>query len=293
VSEAQTSHPESAAARPEEDEDGSLLLDELSERLATLRVLREDDPDARGRLLEEIGVRGAAEVDIVNQMSDRKPLWRPDRFLEAHRMAMRSLEVLDRNGVRSPAVPRLGPLKPVAQWSSGQVTRFLVKNHQNTVIDRIRKLYERREVNSADGTPERAMLRRARMDAYRVEPGFKGKTLGIPAFLVGGAALSAVFSAVQSGVRSALESEILTVLFALIVVLVFLGAAWSAVYGAAVARRRLHLALDEPIRALYETIGACGQPPKDQTTNFAIYAIALFLVAWFVVPAVIYQIFLR
>jgi hypothetical protein len=36
-----------------------------------------------------------------------------------------------------------------------------------------------------------------------------------------------------------------------------------------------------------ETIGACGPPPKDQTTNFAIYAIALFLLAWFV----IYQLF--
>jgi hypothetical protein len=287
MSEAPTARSDGVEVRPEDD--GSLLLDELSERLATLRVLREDDPDARGKLLAEIGVRGKAEEDIVNQLSDRKPLWRPDRFLEAHRMAMRSLEVLDRNGVRAPSVPRLGPLKPVAQWSSGQVTRFLVKNHQNTVIDRIRKLYERREVNSADGTPERAMLRRARMDAVRVESGFKGKTLGIPAFLVGGAALSAVFSAVQSGVRSALESKLLTVLFGVVVVLVFLGAAWSAVYGAAVARRRINLALDEPIRALYETIGACGPPPKDQTTNFAIYAIALFLLAWFVIPAVIYQ----
>jgi hypothetical protein len=55
------------------------------------------------------------------------------------------------------------------------------------------------------------------------------------------------------------------------------------------ARRRIHLALDEPVRAVYETIGACGPPPKDQTTNFAIYAIALFLLAWFVIPAVIYQ----
>ena len=80
-------------------------------------------------------------------------------------------------------------------------------------------------------------------------------------------------------------------MFGLFVVLVFLGAAWSTVYGAAVARRRIHLALDEPIRALYETIGACGDPPKDQTTTFAIYAIVLFVLAWFVIPAVIYQVF--
>ena len=132
---------------PPAKDDDNLILDELSDRLATLRILREDDPDARGRMLEEIGVRGKAEEDIVSQMADRKPLWRPDRFEEAHRLAMRSLEVLDRNGVRKVSVPRLGPLTPAAEWSTQQVTRFVVKNHQNTVIDRIRKLYERREAN--------------------------------------------------------------------------------------------------------------------------------------------------
>jgi hypothetical protein len=99
------------------EEDGNLLLDELSERLTTLRVLRGDDPDARGRLLEEICVRGKAEDDIVNRMSDRKPLWRPDRFEEAHRLAMRSLVVLDRDGVRQASVRNLGPLTPLPKWS--------------------------------------------------------------------------------------------------------------------------------------------------------------------------------
>ena len=104
-------------SHPAKDDD-NLILDELSERLATLRILREDDPEARGRMLEEIGVRGKAEEDIVSQMADRKPLWRPDRFEEAHRLAMRSLEVLDRNGVRKVSVPRLGPLTPAAEWST-------------------------------------------------------------------------------------------------------------------------------------------------------------------------------
>lgn len=281
-----------APAEPADDEEnGNLLLDELSERLTTLRVLRADDPEARGRMLEEIGVRGKVEEDIVNEMADRRPLWRKDRFEEAHRMAMRSLEVLDRNGVRSASVPRrLGPLAPLAMWSTQQVTRFVVKNHQNTVIDKIRKLYERREANSAPGSEERMLLRRARMDATRVEPGFKGKAIGIPAFLLGGAAISSLFSAVSDALRNALESKILSVLFGLIVVMIFVGAAWSAIYGAAVARRRIRLALDAPIRALYETIGACGDPPKDQSTNFAIYAIVLFLLAWIVIPALVYQV---
>ncbi|HEX6787310.1 MAG TPA: hypothetical protein VF076_08925 [Acidimicrobiales bacterium] len=273
---------------PAKDDD-NLILDELSERLATLRILREDDPDARGRMLEEIGVRGKAEEDIVSQMADRKPLWRPDRFEEAHRLAMRSLEVLDRNGVRKVTVPRLGPLTPAAEWSTQQVTRFVVKNHQNTVIDRIRKLYERREANCDWESQDRRLLRRARYDAARVEPGYKGKTIGVPAFLLGGAALSGAFSAVQRTLRSALDNKLLTVVFGIVVVAVFVGAAWSAVYGAAIARRRIRLALDQPLKALYETIGACGRPPQDQSTNFAIYAIGLFLLAWIVIPAIIYQ----
>jgi len=274
---------------PPAKDDDNLILDELSERLATLRILREDDPDARGRMLEEIGVRGKAEEDIVSQMADRKPLWRPDRFEEAHRLAMRSLEVLDRNGVRKVSVPRLGPLAPAAEWSTQQVTRFVVKNHQNTVIDRIRKLYERREANCDWENRDRRLLRRARYDAARVEPGYKGKTIGVPAFLLGGAVLSGAFSAVQRTLRSALDNKILTVVFGVVVVAVFVGAAWSAIYGAAIARRRIRLALDQPLKALYETIGACGPPPQDQSTNFAVYAIGLFLLAWIVIPAVIYQ----
>ena len=282
----------SAEPKHDAEGEGSLLLDELSERLATLRVLREDDPDARGRLLEEIGAKGKAETDIVSQLSARKVLWRPDRFEEAHWLAMRSLEVLDRNGTRRAPVPdHLGPLKPVAQWSAQLVTRFVVKSHQNTVITRIRQLYERREANSAWDSREHQMLRRARVDAARVEPGYKARAIGLPGFLLGGAFISGIFSAALDTIRGALENRVLTALFGAIVVLVFIGAAWSAVYGAAVARRRIHLALDQPLRALYETIGACGDPPKDQSVNFAILAIVLFLLAWVVIPAIFWQLF--
>ncbi len=272
------------------EDEGNLLLDELSERLATLRVLRADDPDARGQLLEEIGARGKAEADIVAQLSARKTLWRPDRFEEAHHLAMRSLEVLDRNGTRRPPINRrIGPLKPLAQWSSQLVARFVVKSHQNTVITAVRKLYERREANCAWGTPEHHMLRRARIDAARVEPGYKAKAIGLPGFLLGGAFVSGLFSAALDKIQSALENRLLTVLVGLAAALVFIGAAWSAVYGAAVARRRIHLALDQPLRALYQTIGACGDPPKDQSVNFAIIAIVLFVLAWVVVPAIAWR----
>jgi hypothetical protein len=36
--------------------------------------------------------------------------------------------------------------------------------------------------------------------------------------------------------------------------------------------------------------GGGGPPPKDQSTNIAILAIALFLLAWIVIPAVAWRI---
>ena len=107
---------------------------------------------------------------------------------------MRSLEVLDRNGARQAQLPRLGPLKPVAGFFVQQVMRWIVKGHQNELVTEIRKLYERREANSAWDTPEHHMLRRARIDVARVEEGIKANPLGLPKLLVGGAFLSGIIS---------------------------------------------------------------------------------------------------
>ena len=81
-------------APPEHDE-------ELLDRIDALRVLRADSPEEKGRLLEEIAGSGKVEQEIVSQLSKVAPLWRPAQFDGAHRMAMRSLEVLDRNGARA------------------------------------------------------------------------------------------------------------------------------------------------------------------------------------------------
>ena len=45
------------------------------------------------------------------------------------------------------------------------------------------------------------------------------------------------------------------------------------------------------MKALYETIGACGNPPRDQSYNFAVYAIVLLTLAWIVIPVVIWLVF--
>lgn len=266
------------------DEGESLLLD----RIDALRVVRANTKEEKGAILEQIAGHGTVEQELVGELSKRLPLWRPDRFEEAHRIAMRSLEVLDRNGARPAQMPRLGPLTPIAKYVVQQFTRWIVKAYQNTLVGRIRRLYERREANTVWGSPEHRMLRRARIDATRVEPGLRGNPLGLPTFLVGGAIVSTLFSAVQSLLRWALGGVVEGVILAILLALVFGFLAWAALYAAGVARRRIRLSTDQPIRALWETIGAAGNPPKDASYDFAVLAIVLLAIAWLLVPLAVW-----
>jgi hypothetical protein len=264
------------------------LDDLLLDRIDALRVLRADTPEEKGAILEQIAGRGKPEQDIVKELAKVRPLWRPDRFEEAHRMAMRSLEVLDRNGVRAPKMPRLGPLTPIAGYVVQQMTRWIVKGYQNRLVTKLRRLYERREANTEWGSREHVMLRRARINAVQVEQGFKGDQLGVPTFLLGGAILSSVVSALRIFFLWAISGIIGVIVLALVLAVLFAGLAWAALYAAGVARRRIRLSTDQPIKALFETIGACGNPPKDDSYTFAVYAIVLLVLAWILIPAAIW-----
>jgi hypothetical protein len=283
--------PESGSTdtRATDQPDGEQGIDELVlDRIDALRVLRADTVEEKGALLEQIAGSGKVEQAIVSELSKVRPLWRPDRFEEAHRLAMRSLEVLDRNGARAAKLPALGPLGPIARYVVGLLTRWVVKGHQNTLVGSIRKLYERREANAIWGSPEHVMLRRARIDATRVEPAYRGNPLGLPTFLLGGAILSSVITALQSFLRWALEGALGIVILTVILTLIFAGLAWSALYAAGVARRRIRLTTDQPMKALWETIGAAGNPPKDASYSFAVYAIVLLVLLWILVPLAVW-----
>jgi len=251
-------------------------------------VLRADSPEEKDAILEQIAGRGKPEQDIVSELSKVRPLWRPDRFEEAHRLAMRSLEVLDRNGTRAPKMPRLGPLTPVAAYVVQQMIRWIVRGYQNKLVTRLRKLYERREANSVWGSAEHMMLRRARINAVQVEQGYKGNQLGIPAFLLGGAILSSAVTALRAFFIWAFSGIVGAIVFTVVFGLVFATLAWAAMHAAGVARRRIRLSTEQPIKALFETIGACGNPPEDDSYNFAAYAIVLLVLAWILVPAVLW-----
>jgi hypothetical protein len=270
-----------------ESHDGDFL-----DRIDALRVLRADTPEERGRLLEEIGGPGIVEQEIVKQLSMVKPLWRPDRFSDAHRMAMRSLEVLDRHGARGAPMPRsLGPLKPIAGQAVKLATRWIVRDYQNALAGDIRKLYERREAASVWGSEEHVLLRRARINAVQVEQGLRSNPVGVPGFLLGGAVLSGLFSLIGSALSRAIEDTAGRVALGLVAGTMLLALSWIALYGASIARRRIRLTTEQPVAALWDVVGAAGKPRQDQSFLFASIAIVLLVLASIAVPVIVSVLF--
>jgi hypothetical protein len=255
--------------------DRNLVVDEFTERLAAFKQLSKDDVEGASALLEHFGAKGKVEADIVKEMAAIRPLYLSGRFEEAHRIAMRALEVLDRNGARSPKLPPMGPLAPIASFMVQLVARFIVRNHQAEVIKAIKHIYIRRESQCAPTSPERFIVRRARIDAERVQPTLRSNPIGVPAFLLGGAFLSSIVSAIGRGLTNAGSSRIGVLIAAVVLSVVIAAASWTVVRGAAIARSRIRLSLDKPLNGLWETIGAAGKPPKDQARAFALIATIL------------------
>ena len=121
-----------------------------------------------------------------------------------------------------------------------------------------------------------------------MEDGLKSNPLGLPTFLLGGAFLSGIFSGLLNVIRTALENRVLVVVVATVMVVILGSLAWVALYAAGFARRRIRLSTDQPMQALYESLGAAGDPPRDESYNFAVYAIVLLHVAAVVVPLAVW-----
>jgi hypothetical protein len=256
------------------------LLDQLTDRLDTLRLLREDDPQRADVMLEQFGAAGRVESQMLAQIGQREPLEIPDRFSEAHRTVMRAIEVFDRNAGRPPSSLRAGPLRPVAALVVQLLIKIVARSYQRSVIEHLRRIYTLREANSPAGSPSYRMLALARRQLDRVKEDLSRGSRGLPAFLVGGAALSLVSSSVQEVTRSPLVLVVVAAVTAALAVAAF----WCVITAAAVARRRTRIALDAPLRALYETLGAAGDPPRDKSRAFVVYAASLLALAWIVVP---------
>lgn len=261
--------------------------DHLLDPVDAYRLLRANE-GTRDALIERYGIVGAAELDIAAELSDGRVLADADGFPTAFRSALRSIEVLDRNGARQPSLPRLGPLKPLADVIVSLVARWVVRGHQSKLIGDISRLVSRREAVAAEGSAELRMLRSARFHAARVEQGYRSNPLGVPAFVLGGAAISAVTAGLEGLILSAFNSKVVGSVFAATLSLMLLGLSWCALRAAGVARRRIRMSTDRAMAELWTTIGSCGRPPRDQSFVFAIVAIVLSAVSALAAPVLVY-----
>lgn len=267
-----------------DDNDRNLILDELAERM---RFLTADNEAERDAALAELDIRSPRETTMVTELADRRVLVHPERFAESHRLLMRAMEVVARHGHHSPTLGRFGPfgfLKPVASWLIRLVARYISFSYLGNLIDSLRDLYGRREAQALPGSPERSLLRQARVEVMRLRDGYKTNALGLPTFLFGallvpaGASLGRLFGGF--GALSATGAIILTV----VAVLFSMFASWVILRGAAMAHRRRRLAIRHPLEAVWETVGNCGKPPRDDAMTFAYIAIIVTIVGGVVLP---------
>lgn len=271
------------------------ILDELTTQLDRTRALLTGDAEGvTEAALDRVADREGIEARIAAELSVREPLAHPGRFPEAHRLTMRALEVLDREGSRNPSVPRLGPLSPAAEFVVEYIARYIVKSYAQGVVGTLKKLYARREAQCEPGSPERRLLSRSRMEVERIAPSFGGGGLGAPLIVAGGILLPLLASLSQYA--GAIDFANRWVLFGGIAILFVLSLALSSMLlqGAAIAHRRSRLIMQQPLAALWETLGHAGNPPEDDSLLFGTIAIALTALVWFVLPAgaaVVYFVF--
>jgi len=261
------------------DSDGDGLgLDDLVNRLDSFQLLRNSSGSDADDVLAELGATSEVDREIVLQLGAKRPLGHPERFEEAHGLAVRALEVLDRNGHRSIPVPNLSFLSHVVRFLVQIVTQFIVRSYISNVIDSMYRLYERREAASPAAWEHLPMLTRARIHTARIRPGFKRSKLALPAFLFGGAILSPLIGVLQSAIGS-LKNQTVRIVLLVVLFLLLTAVSWIIVHGSAVARRRIRLTAQNPVEALYQVIGRCGHPPNNMSTVFAVISLILTIVS--------------
>ena len=275
------------------DTDGDGLdLDDIVNRLDAFQLVRHSKGPEADELLTELGANSKVDRDIILELGAKRPLGHPARFEEAHGLAVRSLEVLDRNGHRSIPVPNLSFLSPVASFLVQIVTQFIVRSHVSSVIDHMHRLYERREAASPADWEHLPMLTRARIHTERIRPGFKRSKLALPTFLFGGAILSPLIATLQSIIVNQVSSKLWRLVWLIVIFLLLSLASWVIVQGSAVARRRIRLTTEKPLESLWQIIGRCGHPPRDASFVFAIIALVLTIVSTLVVVLGLINVFL-
>lgn len=279
--------PNAETPREAERRADELVLDQLTDQLdRTVSLLRGSANEAAERALARFAGQHDVEARIAADLAERAPLAQQERFVEAHQLAMHALEVLDRDGFRDPPVPRwMGPLRGIAAAASEFVAEYIVKSYAQSVVERLRSVYARREVQCGRGTPERLLLSGRRVEMERMASIYRGGGIGAPAILGAGAVLPLLASVTGylGGIDWTGRGAVLTLLA--IVFVLFVAGGWVLLNGAAVARRRSRLIMAGPLEALWQTIGRAGNPPQDDSALFATIAVVVTTLVWIVLPA--------
>jgi hypothetical protein len=267
------------------------VFDEVDDWLDRVQIVDEGD-DEVARFLDSLDLHGPQEREMLVELARKSPLAKPDEFPAAHRRAAAALETLGRHGYRSAVLPRW--LKPdfFGRFVVELVARYVVVSYLRRVSTDLRNLYWLRAIQSPAGTPERLMLRRARLEAEGLMVVFQRRELGLPSFIVGGVLVPITLALIRLIQGLSLSQWWAATLLAVVGALVVLVVSAVVLRGAAMASRRIRLATRAPLHALWNVIGAAGDPPRDQSRKFAVVAIVVTTLTWFVVPAALAIVFL-
>ncbi len=261
------------------------LLEEIDNPIERLKLLSGND-DEISRYLDAIEVTSPREREMLHEIARTRTLARPDDFARTHRNMVEALESLARHGFHGSTAGRsAGPFRFVVRWGVQLVARYLVVSHIRDVSTRLRSLYGLREIESRPQTRERILLRSARMDAERMVDALSSRELGVPVFVIAGLGVPLLASLGRA--TGLLESTLWGTVIGLVGMLAALAASWTIMRGAALASRRIRLATSGPARALWDTIGWCGHPPKGQTRTFVFVSVGLLLACWILIPLLV------
>lgn len=244
-------------------------------------IMTERDAQRADEALSRLLRADDTEHAMVDELNAAKPLAHPLAFDAAHRTFVRALEVYDRNGRRKPTGLPAGPLRPIVSPVVGLLSRTIMRMYLKRMLGDARRLYVMREANSPVGSAEHRVLGTARRQLDQILPSLTGQGFVIPAFLLGGAVLSAVASVISDLVHSVGRLTLLVV-----ILVVTIGAFWCIVMAAAVTRRRTMLVIDQPLNALWRTIGGVGILPHDPSRAFVAVATTLLILGWIIVPVI-------
>lgn len=255
--------------------------------LERLELLGGDD-EAVAAFLDSLEVGSPRERELLADLARTAPVRDLDATLVAHRRLVGALEALGRHGYHSASVGRrLGPLRAPVRFLVQLVARYLVVSYLRRVATDLRNLYGLRAVQAPIDWQPAVVLGRLRDDAESLIVIFNRRQVGVPSFLFGGLLVSLFATVGRVATGAATSDWRAATAVGVVGFLIALGISWIALRGAALASRRIRLSVREPLGTLWNAVGSCGRPPRDQSRQLAIVAIVLTFGAWVLVPVAV------